>query len=1158
MKPILTFLCIQLLVCPAIANSKPPNVLFIAVDDLNDWVGCLGGHPQAKTPNIDRLASRGVLFEQAYCSAPLCNPSRMATMTGLRASTIDIWNNEGRYGKTEGFSWFRDKPEFKDCVTIPQFFRQQGYTSVTGGKIFHQPHGKFSDPISWDHQYSIRHGTPMPKGERLLHGMSAEMAHEYYQDWADWQPLDIPETETADWKTAESAAAFLKREHNKPFFLGCGIFRPHLRWYAPRKYFYMHPLEEIELPVTIENDLDDVPPKGRRQSSGGAQAFGVIREHGEWKKAVQGYLASCSFADACVGVVLDALEASEHADNTVVILCGDHGFHVGEKDRISKLTLWEQGSKTPLIISTPELAATTGKRCPQPVSLVDLYPTLVELCGLPERDGLDGRSIVPLLREPEIEWGYPAVISLRNDHAVRSKQWHYISYADGSEELYDATRDPHQWKNLATEAHLADTKAELRKWLPKNNAKTSHDNATRGANQFKVQPDPASKVPEPDKANSSRKRPNIVILLADDLGSQDLGCYGGPVKTPVLDRLAARGVRFTDFNAGAATCSPSRATLITGRVALRTGIYGVLQDHMHDMHLLEREVTIAEVLQEDGYGTAHFGKWHIGMTSGKRVKPSPTEHGFDYWFGLSNGAQPSHRNPVNFMRNGQRVGPKQGYSCQIVVDDAINWLETKPNPDEPFFLNIWFNEPHSKLAAPDEIVSIYGDLKDEAAIYSATVDNTDRAIGRLVEKLEAMGELENTLIIYSSDHGSYRPDRNGGLTGAKGSYFQGGLRSPGIFFWPDGIRGDRTENTPSGAVDLLPTICGLAGIKKPKGVSLDGADLTPLLVGRGTFERPQPLFWLSPSSGHLATLREGKYTLMGYSGYKLPSNQARKKELALKLAKIAGIDPSLPRLESRVSNTTFSSPEYAKLKSEFVRLRTFQEAWIPAIKAGGFSRFALYDLESDPLQKKDISKQRSKVTSRLKEKMLELYRDVLADAPNWPFPEEDVAEKADVLGRIELVFQLLPLIIQTDSSRVISTVVQHNHAIPIFNGVDSEHHNLTHHVWDPNKIAQIKPIERAIAGEFDQLLTQLKSHEEGGITLLDHTLSLLGSNLGNAASHDPRNNPISLAGGSLNHGGYHAHSQTHNTSLSILYLRTLQEIGVQTESFTTSSGALSW
>ena len=471
MNPILTFVCTLLLVCPAIADSKPPNVLFIAVDDLNDWIGCLGGHPQAKTPNIDRLASRGVLFEQAYCSAPLCNPSRMATMTGLRASTIDIWNNEGRYGKTEGFSWFRDKPELKDWVTIPQYFRQHGYTAETGGKIFHQPHGKFSDPVSWNHQYSTKHGTPMPKGERLLHGMSDQMAQEYYEDWADWQPLDIPDSETADWKTAESAAAFLQRGHDKPFFLGCGIFRPHLRWYAPQKYFDMHPLEDIELPATLENDLDDIPPIARRQASGGAQAFGVIREHNEWKKAVQGYLASCSFADACVGVVLDALEASDHAKNTIVVLCGDHGFHLGEKDRISKLTLWEQGSKTPLIISTPDLAETGGKRCSQPVSLVDLYPTLVELSGLPERDGLDGRSIAPLLRDPETEWAYPALISLRNDHAVRSRDWHYIRYSDGSEELYDAARDPHQWNNLADDPRFADTKTHLKKWLPQKSQK---------------------------------------------------------------------------------------------------------------------------------------------------------------------------------------------------------------------------------------------------------------------------------------------------------------------------------------------------------------------------------------------------------------------------------------------------------------------------------------------------------------------------------------------------------------------------------------------------------------------------------------------------------------------------------------------------------------
>ena len=253
-------------------------------------------------------------------------------MTGLRSSTINIWSNEGRYGQANAISWFRDKPEFHDLVTIPQYFRQHGYTAVMGGKIFHKPSGKFSDPVSWNHQYSTKHGTPFPKNGRLLHGLSDKMAQEYFQDWADWQPLDIPDRETADRKTAEGAAAFLLRDHDKPFFLACGIFRPHLRWYAPRKYFDMHPLEKIKLPATLENDLADVPPSGRRQSSGGSQAFGVIREHGEWKKAVQGYLASCSFADACVGVVLDALEKSKYADNTIIVLWGDHGFHIGQKD----------------------------------------------------------------------------------------------------------------------------------------------------------------------------------------------------------------------------------------------------------------------------------------------------------------------------------------------------------------------------------------------------------------------------------------------------------------------------------------------------------------------------------------------------------------------------------------------------------------------------------------------------------------------------------------------------------------------------------------------------------------------------------------------------------------------------------------------------------
>ena len=485
---------------------------------------------------------------------------------------------------------------------------------------------------------------------------------------------------------------------------------------------------------------------------------------------------------------------------------------------------------------------------------------------------------------------------------------------------------------------------------------------------------------------SAAQRPNVVVLLADDLGWKDLGCYGGPVKTPTLDSLAAQGVRFTDFHAGAAVCSPSRATLLTGRQHMRTGIYQVLQDTMHNAHLLEREVTIAEVLKQSGYATAHFGKWHLGLTWSNRKKPSPSEHGFDYWFGLANGASPSQKDPVNFIRNGKRVGPLKGYSCQIVVDDAIRWLSEERAKEEPFFLNVWFTEPHSVLAAPDEIVSQYGGLKDPAALYSGAIDNTDRAIARLVAKLKDTGELENTLIIYSSDNGSYRDDRNGGLRGAKGSNFEGGIRSPGIFFWPHGIKGGRIEKEPAGSVDLLPTICGLLSIDKPNGVHLDGADLAPLLTGRGRFQRQQPLFWYNPASDLVAAIRDGRYALMAYRNYKLPQDQRAISAVFNQIAKLVRREdgkPSDAELRTRIFNQEFDEPEARRLSNQYVMLNTFQESWIPLIKAGGFGRFELYDVDADPKQTKDISAQQPEVAARLQKKLLEINASVMADAPEW-------------------------------------------------------------------------------------------------------------------------------------------------------------------------------
>ncbi|MDP6545831.1 MAG: sulfatase [Phycisphaerae bacterium] len=442
-------------------KRKKYNVLFLAVDDLNDWVGCLGGHPQAKTPNIDRLAKKGVLFERAYCAAPLCNPSRTAIMTGLRPSTTGIYGNR---------AWFRDHPKFKDWVTIPQYFRRHGYTAWTGGKVYHQARGKWSDPVAWDKQYSTKTGTPNPPAKkRYRHGM--KFSNPIVQRLTDWAPIARSDEETNDWKTADLAAEFLQQAHDKPFFLGCGIYRPHLSWYAPKKYFDMHPLDKIKLPVCRENDLDDVPPMGRRMAG---ESFNIIRKHGQWKSAVQGYLAACSFADVCVGRVLSALEKSRHRDNTIVVLWGDHGYHIGEKNHFSKSALWEETSRTPLIIYAPGISKPA--RCRRTVGLVDLYPTLIELCGLPERDGLDGRSIAPLVRNPEKAWPYPALIThspswYGANHAVHSERYHYIHYRDGGEELYDNAVDPHGWKNLAGDPKHAAAKAKLRKWLPEVNAK---------------------------------------------------------------------------------------------------------------------------------------------------------------------------------------------------------------------------------------------------------------------------------------------------------------------------------------------------------------------------------------------------------------------------------------------------------------------------------------------------------------------------------------------------------------------------------------------------------------------------------------------------------------------------------------------------------------
>jgi len=436
---------------------------------------------------------------------------------------------------------------------------------------------------------------------------------------------------------------------------------------------------------------------------------------------------------------------------------------------------------------------------------------------------------------------------------------------------------------------------------------------------------------------AAAERPNVVVLLADDLGYRDIGCYDGPVKTPALDQLAKQGVRFTDFYSGCAVCSPSRATLMTGRHHIRTGVYSWIHDPSQNSHLLKREITLAEVLKQQGYATAHVGKWHLGLPTNKRDKPTPDEHGFDYWFATWNNASPSHQNPRNFIRNGQPVGKIEGYSCQIVVDEATRWLHKHRDKKAPFFLNVWFHEPHAPIAAPDDIVKQYGKLNDRAAVYSGTIHNTDRAIARLLAELKKIDDPENTLIVYASDNGSYRNDRTGGLRGRKGQNWEGGIRVPGIFCWPGTIAKSRVEDEPAGLVDVLPTVCGLLDIDPPQHRHLDGSDLSPLLLTKTnrTFRRHQPLFWHLQKSRPIVAMRDGKYSLV-------------------------------------------ADPDY-----ELSRSNMFREAWIPKIKTGGYTNFRLYDLSRDPKQQNDISAQKPEVLARLKKELLQINTSIMADAHDW-------------------------------------------------------------------------------------------------------------------------------------------------------------------------------
>ena len=440
-----------MMICGGVAaeagKPKPLNVLFIAIDDLNDWVGGYDGHPQAKTPHMDRLAAQGTVFTNAHCQAPICNPSRTSLMLGMRPSSTGIYMNR---------PWFRMTPRNKGRVTLSQYFAEHGYRTLTTGKIYHA--SRVDGP-------SFQVVGPRP-GQRLK--IDKQIVTEIGSSSKLWDfgPQQYDEEKFSDFVDASWAVEKLQVKHQKPFFLAVGFYRPHVPWYAPQRFFDVRPRAAVKVPDVRDDDRTDLPDAALQLTNNSlppSHKWFVETDH--WKDAVQSYLACVSFTDAQVGRLLDALDKGPHADNTIIVLFSDHGFHLGEKQRWAKQSLWESSTRVPLIISVP--GGKRGERCSRPVELLHLYPTLLELCGLPARDDLEGISLEPLLKDTQASWNRPAITTYqRNNHAIRSEYWRYIRYADGSEELYDHRVDPNEWTNLASRSEHNETKRRLAANIP--------------------------------------------------------------------------------------------------------------------------------------------------------------------------------------------------------------------------------------------------------------------------------------------------------------------------------------------------------------------------------------------------------------------------------------------------------------------------------------------------------------------------------------------------------------------------------------------------------------------------------------------------------------------------------------------------------------------
>ena len=894
-----------------------PNVLFLAVDDMNDWVGCMDASTKAITPNMDRLAKRGVLFNNAHTAGVFCAPSRAAIFSGQYASTTGCYRTA---------NYFVDHPEIEPLQVS---FSKAGYKTFGAGKLFHHPAGAI-DQRGWNEFFlrtdeqrqngwgleSWNEGTPFPspfpasiynRGQQITGGLFLE-----------WAPIpNHREEEMADTMRVNWAVDKLKEKHDEPFFLGVGIYAPHFPNYCPQKYFDLYEPKNIQLPPYKEGDLDDLPEKIKRMKSARSRIHQKLEKLEAIDDAIHGYLACMSYADAMMGRILDALEASPYADNTIVVLWSDHGYHHGEKGDWGKHTLWERTSNVPFIWAGPSVAK--NQQTDATVSLIDMYPTFVEMCDLPKpAQKLEGESIASTLANPSEAEDRNVFLPHMNpgEYAIINRDWRYIHYGDDGDELYDVQADPNEWENLAAAPEHADRIAEMRKFAP---AKFAPPAANRNARKDLVvkkggfrwekgngnyQPPPkylpytnasaSNKDTKPATYKQSAKaKKNILFIVCDDLNTHVSPADYEPIHTPALAALAADSMTFRRAYCQYPVCGPSRASFLNGLYPQSTG---VLNNTADIRQTRPETISMPQFFKENGYWTGSVGK----------VFHSPRhEHGNVAWneflrfendelevariarekFEAEFGSVEKASNRKKWREIKKQAVAKldaqtpPGYGRSGLTDEqhkdgknarqVAKWLTEGTHGDKPFFIACGIQKPHVPFLAPDKYFDLYPadqipfaldrpklwDSLPKTAIskryesfgfelgkenpalrreymqaYHACISFIDAQIDIVLDALKSSGHWEDTIIVFTSDHGYHLGDH---FLWGKVTLFDIGTRVPFIVRVPGMTTSGGKSQAMVELIDIYPTLADLAGLPQPE--HLQGQSLRPLL---GYPERP--------------------------------------------------------------------------------------------------------------------------------------------------------------------------------------------------------------------------------------------------------------------------------------------------------------------------------